>query len=308
MGFFTPSFDKPGKGIDKDAPEKRSFFRFFDIFFRKFWKLISVNLLYLVTALPTLAIVFFLAGMISGNIFASESIQSLMHNLAQASGGDETQVYNILYVSIDLIVRLGTSLIFLIFWGMGPVTAGVTYIYRNYAKETHAWVWSDFVKAFKENFKQAIGVYLIDLVAFVLLFTAFVVYRQMSGFFGAMRYVILIIGLVYTLMHPYIYQLMITFEMKFKDLYRNAFLFAVGKLPSNFLSTVILALLHGGLAYIAVFCTGGYLLIALVLLVLLECLILISFSGLLTNFNAYQKIKILIPQEEVKVKSLSEED
>ena len=311
MGFFTPSYDKPGKGIDKDAPQKRSFFRFFDIFFRKFWKLISVNLLYLIASLPTLILVFWLSGIISGNILMAENVQLLLQNIAdqtaQASGGDAAQTYNMLLVSIDLIVRLGVSLLFMVLWGMGPATAGVTYIFRNYAKETHAWIWSDFVKTLKDNFKQSLVVFLIDVFSFIVLYNAFVVYGYMSGMMSAMRYIIVVIAFVYTLMHPYLYQLMVTFEMKLKDLYRNALLFAIGKLPSNVLVTVILLLVHLGGAYFAAFYSGGYMIFALLVLLLLECLILLSFSGLLVNFNVYPKLKPLIPEEK-KVKSLSEED
>lgn len=312
MGFLTPSYDKPGKGIDKDAPQKRSFFRFFDIFFRKFWKLVSVNLLYILTSLPTLILVFLLSGIISGNILMAENVKALMQNIAdqtaQAFGGDAIQIYDQLLVSIDLIIRIGTSLLFMVFWGMGPVTAGATYIFRNFAKETHAWIWSDFVKALKDNFKQSLGVFLIDLLAFVVLYTAFVVYGQMSGMMGALRYVIVIIVFVYTLMHPYLYQLMITFEMKFKDLYRNALLFAIGKLPSNLFVTVVLLLLHLGSIYFAIFYGGSYTLIALFAIVLLECLILVSFSGLLINFNVYPKLKPLISEDTSSLKSLSEEE
>ena len=44
VGFFD--YSKPGPGIEKDAPEKAAFFVFMDIYFRKFWNLIKINLLY----------------------------------------------------------------------------------------------------------------------------------------------------------------------------------------------------------------------------------------------------------------------
>ncbi len=299
MGFFTPSFDKPGKGIDKDAPQKRSFFRFFDIVSRKFWKLGSLNMLYVLTALPTMFIIFWLSGIISGSILMSDTIQAYK---------ESEQSYYFLFMEIDLIVRLGFSFLFMIFWGMGPVTAGATYILRNYAKEAHAWLWSDFVKAFKDNFKQSLGVFLIDVLAFLILYTAFVVYGQIPGMIGSMRYVIVMIIIVYTLMHPYIYQLMITFDMKFKDLYKNALLFAIGKLPSNLFVTLIVLAIHVGAIYFATFYTGGYIIIAQLVVLLLECLILVSFSGLMLQFNVYPKLKLFIPEETVTVKSLYEED
>ncbi len=52
MGLFGTDFNKPGPGVDKNAPKKKSFVVFLEIYFRKFWKLITVNLLYVLVALP----------------------------------------------------------------------------------------------------------------------------------------------------------------------------------------------------------------------------------------------------------------
>ena len=57
MGLFSQWQDRhnrPGPGIDKNAPEKKAFVVFFEILGRKFWKLCLANLLYVVTCLPVL--------------------------------------------------------------------------------------------------------------------------------------------------------------------------------------------------------------------------------------------------------------
>ena len=52
-GFFGLfDYSKPGPGVDKNAPRKKGFVVFFEIYFRKFWKLILVNLLYVLVSLP----------------------------------------------------------------------------------------------------------------------------------------------------------------------------------------------------------------------------------------------------------------
>ena len=59
MGLFSyKSYYKPGKGIEKDAPEKNAFFRFFEIYGRKFWRFIEVNAIYLLILLPILLTVY----------------------------------------------------------------------------------------------------------------------------------------------------------------------------------------------------------------------------------------------------------
>ena len=43
-GFFK--YDRPGPGIKKDGPQKKTIFVIFEIWFRNFWKLIKVSLVY----------------------------------------------------------------------------------------------------------------------------------------------------------------------------------------------------------------------------------------------------------------------
>lgn len=52
-GFFGLfDYSKPGPGVKKDGPKKKGFVVFFEIYFRKFWKLIVGNLLFVLVALP----------------------------------------------------------------------------------------------------------------------------------------------------------------------------------------------------------------------------------------------------------------
>ena len=50
------SFDTPGKGVSKNEREKRGFFRFFELFFRNFWVLLSAELWFILTSLPIVTI------------------------------------------------------------------------------------------------------------------------------------------------------------------------------------------------------------------------------------------------------------
>ncbi len=57
MAFFGLfNYSKPGPGVDKNAPKKKRFFFFFELYFRKFWKLIQLNLLFLVCCIPIVTI------------------------------------------------------------------------------------------------------------------------------------------------------------------------------------------------------------------------------------------------------------
>lgn len=61
FGMFN--YAKPGPGVDKDAPKKKRFFYFFELYFRKFWKLVELNLLFCVCCLPIVTIGPAIAGM-----------------------------------------------------------------------------------------------------------------------------------------------------------------------------------------------------------------------------------------------------
>ncbi len=54
MGLFQKNYEKPGKGVSKNEPTKRGFFRFFELYIRNFWKLMSAELWYILLCIPVL--------------------------------------------------------------------------------------------------------------------------------------------------------------------------------------------------------------------------------------------------------------
>ncbi len=272
MGLFSNRFEKAGPGVDPDAPQKRSFFRFFELFFRKFTRFVKVNLMYSLVMIPTFLVVFVLIFIAGSGLF-----------------GENVSVEDSAYATF--IIAFFCTNLFVNIFGMGPATAGITYIMRNFAREEHAWIWSDFKDTFKSNFKQALAVYLINLVMLVVGYVALMFYTHQSGAIGALRYVMYMIIIVFAMMNMYIYPMMITFKLSLKDLYRNALLFAVGKLPSNLLILFLSVMIHIGLPIFAVLYTGQYFLVALIVLGLLEVLLTQSFTAFMVNFNVYPKMK-----------------
>lgn len=52
MGLFSSNYNKEGPGISKNAPKKRTFVVFFEIFFRNLWKFIPISAIYILISLP----------------------------------------------------------------------------------------------------------------------------------------------------------------------------------------------------------------------------------------------------------------
>ncbi len=56
MGLFNHNYNTPGKGVSKEGRQKTVLFRFFELFFGKFWQLLVLNALYLLMCLPVVTI------------------------------------------------------------------------------------------------------------------------------------------------------------------------------------------------------------------------------------------------------------
>ena len=116
----------------------------------------------------------------------------------------------------------------------GPFNAGVTYVLRNWARDQHSFILSDFKDAVKNNWKQALAVSVISGAL------RFVVFYAVSFYLGMMRRsfvyllpmaMVLLVAILWMLAEMVIYVMLITYELKFKDVVRNSVLLVVGKLP-----------------------------------------------------------------------------
>ena len=61
----------------------------------------------------------------------------------------------------------------------------------------------------------------------------------MGNLFFFLRYIMFSVLTIFIFMHYYIYQIMVTYECKFKDLLKYSLIFAIAKLPMTLLLTVI---------------------------------------------------------------------
>lgn len=61
--FGLNDYSKAGPGVAKNAPKKKPFFEFFELYFRKFWNLIKLNFITVLFCLPIVTIGPALAGM-----------------------------------------------------------------------------------------------------------------------------------------------------------------------------------------------------------------------------------------------------
>lgn len=270
FGFFD--YTKPGPGVPKDSPPKAKFLVFFEVFGRKFWKLIRMNIMFLIFNIPAV-------------IAALVAMQFIFQQKLLPDMGD------------DLFVRfaLGSFLLCIPVITVGPAQAGYTYILRNYSREEHAFPWWDFKDAALKNFKESMIICVLDFV-FVLVFGIAINFYskvEMNSIIPALATGFLIMAfIVFLMMHLYIYPMLVTFKLKIKQIYKNALIFAMAKFLPN-LGILILC-------FVLLQATFIYPVIGIILF----CLITMSLIGLITNFYAYPKLKKYIidklPEEERK--------
>ena len=279
--FFRPDYAAPGKGVNKRDPKQSKLSIFFEILPRKMWNLFKANILYLLTSLPTLFVTMIVVGILSSRI--TESMMPMIANYLNLSGVDMANADFVnSVVIVDLILRAIVAFLFMVILGQGPATAGITYILRNYAREDHAWMLGDWWKHTKNNFVQALSVWIIDLVMLCIFAIAVNTYMNMGGIGLVLSGVIIVMAIIYMTMHFYIYQLMVTFESSIKDLYKNAFALAAQKLPRNLLMLAIIFFVYVGVPVWGAF--AGWSMVVWCTVLVVEVAVLPTLSGFMTNF------------------------
>ncbi|HHW32002.1 MAG TPA: DUF624 domain-containing protein [Clostridiaceae bacterium] len=257
FGFFD--YTKPGPGVEKDAPPKARIIVFFEIFSRKFWNLIKINMLFGLFNLPAIVLVLFASMFIFQDLIAGDALTDLLTR-----------------------IMIGSVLLCIPVVTIGPAQAGFTYIMRNYAREEHAFIWWDFKENAIKNFKQSIIISLIDLLALILMGIAMNFYfsfNELGIFNGVATGLLIMTFIIFLMMHLYIYPMLVTFKLSVLQIYKNALLFAMLKFLPNL--------------GILVLCTAIILLSFYfpVIGIILLLFITFSFIGLITNFYVYPSLK-----------------
>ncbi|MBQ6060164.1 MAG: DUF624 domain-containing protein [Clostridia bacterium] len=296
-------YGKSGKGDfrKEDLPETRSqLFR--DTLRTRLSALCRLNLLYMLVWLPTMIVI-----MISAmNMYSSltqymliqdsdySSYTEVMSQYGQENIISEEQFNEIAaqpeQFSQYLSLSLRSSLTRLLLWLIpciaitGPFTAGLSYVTRNWARDEHAFVWSDFKDAVRENWKQAL------VISAITGFLPLAVYEGWS-FYGEMasqnmiliipQVLVILVGIIWAISVTYMYPIIVTYELKQKDVLRNSLLLGVARLPFS----VGIRLLHCVpvlLFFVAVWFFGLDLMIGLMILGGYYMLIGFSLSRFIT--------------------------
>jgi len=257
FGFFD--YTKPGPGVPKNLPPKPGPVVFFEVLQRKFWKIIQVNLLYALFNIPAFVFLFIV----------------LQFMFPQLITGDAES-------SAPLQLIIGGFFMCFPILCFGPAQAGMTYVLRNYSREEHAFVWSDFKEHALKNAKESLAICLVDFAVLCLLCIALNFYWQLLGQYGWAAIalgVIIIAFIMLAMMHLYLYPMLVTFKITVRQAYKNSMIFSVLRFFPNL---AMLLLLVG--VYAA---TMVYPFVGIVLCLFILC----GVFGLIVNSYAYPTLK-----------------
>ena len=247
--LFNPNRADRPDALDEDTTPTVK--RYFKLLGRRFWKLISLNLLMLPLVLPVLLAAYFYLGFdktpienspLFSPLYGVNLIEQspLVTQLLDLYGA---QVYVPFGNTVTYILIAVCVLFLLVTFGWQNV--GATYILRSMVRGEPVFMFSDYFYAIRRNLKQGFLMGVLDLLAIVLLVFDLQYFMSMPSSFwiDCGFFAICIMTILYFFMRFYIYLLMVTFDLSLKKILKNALIFTVLGIKRNLMAVIGIAVI-----------------------------------------------------------------
>ncbi len=251
FGFFDYNRDNRPDAVEEDTTPTLK--RYFKLLGRRFWKLITLNLMMLPLILPLL-ICFYLYVSMRQTPVAGEVLFPQLLGANAVSGTPVTTLLfdlfgaqqNIPVFTTWTYIGMGICIAFLVIT-FGWQNVGAAYIVRNMVRGEPVFIWSDYFYAIKRNLKQGFFLGLIDaLVLFTLGFDIAYFWGRTGTFtLDAGFYITLALIVIYFLMRFYIYLMLVTFDLSIYKILKNALIFSMLGFKRNIMGVLGIALITG---------------------------------------------------------------
>lgn len=292
FGFFA-NYAKDGKGVRKeDVITNYTFFNFFKLYARRFTRLVWVNALYIVGNFPLIFLLMARSGYFSlaGAAPASE-VFPVISGIQVAAGGFSPSIPALLGIhggmSTVFADTTATYILYalaaLVIFTFGPVNAACTYIIKNLVKGEPVFLWQDFKSTIRTNWKQALPMGILDLITIgASCYSLYMYYYNYNNYF-VLFYALLLVMMLYSFMRCYLYTIMVTFDLSFFKIIKNAAIFSLLGFGRNFMA------MAGSLMLIMLTISLGSLFTPIAIISIF--MILISNCAFMGMYAAYPKIK-----------------
>ena len=229
-------YGKSGKGdyTKEDLPTTR-WQLFWEMLRVRFASLFKLNFLYMVAWIPVILVIG------RGVMLAYSGLANVMESQLALEAGEMTadafqQLNADFLVAVKALLMQTLILLVPALAVTGPFTAGIAYITRNWARDEHAFVFSDFKDAVKGNWKQALLTSTITGIVPLLLYVCVTFYSEMASeslLYMVPQAIVLMVGVVWLCSLMYIYPQMVTYNLTYKNLVRNSVIMTIGRLPMS---------------------------------------------------------------------------
>ena len=212
-------YGKSGKGdYTKDDLPTTRWQLFWEMLRVRLSAIVRLNLMYMLSWLPAMIVI----------------VIGVMSLLTGVSGTEEAAVMDA--ANIQGVFLMTCVLLIPCILITGPFTAGTCYVTRNWARDEHAFIWSDFKDAVKENWKQSLVISAITAIMPAMMYICWTFYGQMAATQPLMtvpQTLTVILGLVWSLAVTYMYPMIVSYKMRLRDIIRNGLLLAIARLPMS---------------------------------------------------------------------------
>lgn len=230
MGLFG-SFQNAGPGINPYAPKKKPFFRYWELLWRNFGKLLGLNIIITLCHIPLLGSL----------IVYMETHNNLTNTVAL----------------IMLIIQ---------FFMEGPIIAGATRVLRLIVLDKAFFLGEEFKKGFTRNLGSSFLIWLIDTIMIMSLYTGYQIYPQLAEKMDSkivyVPYVLSIaIAIILLFMNYYLMPLTVVTKLTKRNVFKNSFMLTALS-PKQCLLSTVCGLLFLASIVIPLLFTGYFLFLA----------------------------------------------
>ncbi len=220
LSLFKINYDKPGRGVEKDEPEKSAVMNFFTIFFRRLSKFVQLNFIFMIPCALIAALMF---GLFLLPVPRYEMALTLSSSIIKL------QLWEVYVVPMPIVL-------------LAPFYAGVMVVVRRMANKEYVFPWAEYWQGVKDNWKQFLINGIFCYIAYVVLSFSIIYYsgELSSGWFNFIPFALVLI-LVVLLVFSQLYApvLMVSVDIKLKPLYKNSLIFAIMGVFRNILIVVL---------------------------------------------------------------------
>lgn len=168
-----------------------------------------------------------------------------------------------------------------------PFIGGLTYVTRNYTREEHAFIYSDFKDAVKNNWKAFLidGVIVYLIVTVLMVSIPYYLHAAPKGILSSVAAgICILIAMLVLFSQYYAPVLIVTFDLKIGQILKNSLIFAILGLWRNILITLLLGIL------ILLLYLSQIMPLTIIIAVCFGIFLMFSYSSFLINFSVYPLI------------------